>query len=81
MKDEIEAFNPDFIVMFGDDQYENFKEDIIPPFCVMAYDEYVSYPFKRAPCRRGNVWNEPEDHAIKMRGKPEVAKWLTTPAH
>ena len=77
MKAEIEAFNPDFIVMFGDDQYENFKEDIIPPFCVMAYDEYVSYPFKRS-MPVGNVWGEPEDHAITMRGKPEVAKWLTS---
>ena len=29
---EIDAFKPDFILMWGDDQYENFKEDIIPPF-------------------------------------------------
>ena len=26
--------------MFGDDQYENFKEDIVPPFAVLAYDEH-----------------------------------------
>ena len=32
LRAEIEAFNPDFILMFGDDQYENFTEDIIPPF-------------------------------------------------
>ena len=77
MKEEIKAFNPDFILMFGDDQYENFKDDIIPPFCVMAYDEYVSYPFKR-PMPAGNVWGEPDDHPIKMQGRPEIAKWLTT---
>jgi hypothetical protein len=27
----IDDFAPDLIVMWGDDQYENFKEDIIPP--------------------------------------------------
>ena len=77
MKGEIEAFNPDFIVMFGDDQYENFKEDIIPPFCVLAYDEYVSYPFKRGFMPGRNVWGEPEDHPIKMRSNPKAARWLT----
>jgi hypothetical protein len=36
----LDDFNPDFIIMFGDDQYENFKEDLLPPFCVYANDEY-----------------------------------------
>src|SRR5829696_5755860 len=30
----IDEFNPDVVVMWGDDQYENFKEDIVPPFAV-----------------------------------------------
>src|SRR5439155_1366694 len=34
----LDDFAPDFVVVWGDDQYENFKEDIIPPFCVLAYD-------------------------------------------
>jgi hypothetical protein len=28
-RQEIDAFAPDFIVIWGDDQYENFKEDVI----------------------------------------------------
>ncbi len=28
----IDEFKPDFVVIWGDDQYENFKEDIVPPF-------------------------------------------------
>jgi len=32
----LDDFAPDFVVVWGDDQYENFKEDIIPPFCVLA---------------------------------------------
>ena len=73
---EIEAFNPDFILMFGDDQYENFIEDIIPPFCVMAYDDLTSYPFKGGRRGNANVWGEPADHPIKMQSRPAIAKWL-----
>jgi len=29
--EELDKFNPDFVVIWGDDQYENFKEAIIPP--------------------------------------------------
>src|SRR5205814_10055598 len=28
----LDAFDPDFIVIWGDDQYENFKEDVVPPY-------------------------------------------------
>ena len=27
----IDDFGPDSIIIFGDDQYENFKEDCVPP--------------------------------------------------
>jgi hypothetical protein len=76
MRAEIEAFNPDFILMFGDDQYENFTEDIIPPFCVMAYDDLTSYPFKGGRRGNANVWDEPADHPIKVQSRPAIAKWL-----
>lgn len=35
----LDAFNPDFVLIFGDDQYENFREDGVAPFCVFALDE------------------------------------------
>src|SRR2546427_7515986 len=76
LRAEIQAFDPDFILMFGDDQYENFTDDIIPPFCVMAFADLTSHLFKGGRRGRSNVWNEPEDHAIKMRSNPDVAKWL-----
>jgi hypothetical protein len=75
MKAEIEAFNPDFIVMFGDDQYENFKEDIIPPFCVLAYDKIEFTPFKRTR-GRPNIWGEPEDKVFKFDGHQEAGRYL-----
>ena len=30
----LDDFNPDFVLVWGDDQYENFKEDIVPAFCL-----------------------------------------------
>jgi hypothetical protein len=46
--------------MFGDDQYENFKEDIVPPFAVLAYEDHDIQPWKhrRTP---DNPWGEPVD--------------------
>ncbi|HLY63954.1 MAG TPA: extradiol ring-cleavage dioxygenase [Chloroflexota bacterium] len=35
----IDDFRPDVVVIFGDDQYENFREDVLPPFCIFAMDE------------------------------------------
>ena len=80
LRDEIEAFNPDFVLIWGDDQYENFKEDIIPPFCILAYDEIVCQPFAGEGTFSGksNVWKEPVDKEFKYRGHPEAARFLTS---
>ena len=33
--DALDEFAPDVVVVWGDDQYENFREEVIPPFCVL----------------------------------------------
>ena len=80
LRDEIEAFNPDFVLIWGDDQYENFREDIIPPFCILAYDEIVCQPFSGdgAVSGKSNVWKEPVDKEFKYRGHAEAARFLTS---
>jgi len=83
MKEEIKAFNPDFILMFGDDQYENFKEDLVPPFSVYICDQFETQPFTRRrilPDGRQvqNVWGDPDDKVFLHRGHPEGAKYLTS---
>ena len=67
IREEIDAFKPDLIVMWGDDQYENFKEDIISPFCVLAYDKLAFTPFTRLR-GRPNIWGEPEDKVFNNPG-------------
>lgn len=77
IRQEIDAFEPDFILIWGDDQYENFKEDVIPPFCVLAYDKLEFQPFKRLR-GRPNIWGEPEDKVFANPGARAAGRYLTT---
>ncbi len=76
----LDDFQPDLVVIFGDDQYENFREDIIPPFCVYVADEFQSKPYARgrggAP--QPNVWSEPSDKVLVTKGHRDAAKYLVT---
>ena len=74
---ELDAFKPDVVLVWGDDQYENFKEDIIPAFCVMAHDEYECRPFAmNSGATRPNVWDEPAEKTFRYKGHPS-ARYLT----
>ncbi len=69
---QIDEFCPDFIVVWGDDQYENFREDIIPPYCIYAHE---SFEFGIPP---NNVWNEPADKRFRATGDVTAAKYLAS---
>jgi Catalytic LigB subunit of aromatic ring-opening dioxygenase len=70
----IDEFNPDVLLVWGDDQYENFKEDIIPPYALLAYGDIETQPWQKFPWP--NVWNEPKDQVHTVRGRPDIARWL-----
>ena len=79
LRAELDEFNPDFVVIWGDDQYENFREDIIPPFCVLAYDDFHCQPFDSGNgTARRNVWQEPVDTVFRYRGHKNGARALAT---
>ncbi|MBI3330443.1 MAG: extradiol ring-cleavage dioxygenase [Nitrospinae bacterium] len=75
IREEIDAFKPDFILMWGDDQYENFREDIIPPFCVLAYEKLEFKPYHRLR-GRPNIWGEPEDKVFTSPGQHAAGRFL-----
>ena len=77
LRDEIDAFRPDLIVMWGDDQYENFQDDLIPPFCVLAYDTLAFQPFARLG-KRPNIWGEPGDKVFTWPGQPVAGRFLAS---
>jgi hypothetical protein len=75
----LDQFDPDAIVMFGDDQYENFREDLIPQFAVYIQDRFDTQPLKRG--RLGlapspNVWGLPTDAVVSAPGSPAAARLL-----
>jgi hypothetical protein len=77
----LDAFEPDAVIIWGDDQYENFKEDLIPPFAVLAYGDLDLYPWNDAQTSsmmkgRANVWGEGASARYRLRGRPDIAKHL-----
>jgi hypothetical protein len=73
----IDDFAPDAVIVFGDDQYENFKEDVIPPFNMYCMDSFATAPFgflKGAP----NIWNAPADHQFDVPGAGNLARELAS---
>lgn len=71
----LEEFNPDFIIVWGDDQYERFRENCVPAFCVIAADSFDIKPWEDQ--RKPNLWGEAEDHTVTIPGNRAAAKWLT----
>ena len=79
----LDAFRPDAVVIWGDDQYENFKEDAIPPFAILAFDDLDLYPWDHAQASsmmkgKANVWGEDASKHYRLRGRPDIAKHLVT---
>jgi hypothetical protein len=74
----LDAFAPDVVVIWGDDQYENFKEDVVPAFCVMAYESIEHRPWAEGHWRTArNAWDEPADTTFVYKGHRAAAKALT----
>jgi len=75
----LDDFKPDFVVIWGDDQYENFREGLVPPFCVYGLDDDLDIrPWKHGyGSGRPNRWNEPEDFSFPLHGHRNGAKHLT----
>ncbi len=83
VRERLDAFKPDVVLMFGDDQYENFQEDVIPAFTVCAFDDLEMQPWAHAlgsamVLGRENVWNEGPEKRYLLRGRRDIAKQLAT---
>ena len=75
-REAIDAFKPDFVVIFGDDQYENFREEGVPSFCVFLQEETESHPFHRYMAGDTNIWGEGKDTVVKTKGHKAGASYL-----
>jgi hypothetical protein len=73
----LDAFKPDVIIMWGDDQHENFQEDLIPPFAVLAYEDQEIEPWHDRE-ENDNPWGEARDKKFRVRGHREAGRYLAT---
>jgi len=80
LRQALDEFRPEVVVIFGDDQYENFREDLIAPFAVYLLPEFHTTPFQtdlgREP--QPNVWGEPLDKQFHYSGHPAAGRYLAT---
>jgi hypothetical protein len=77
VRDEIEQFSPDLLLIFGDDQYENFREDLIPPYSILAFPDRTIRPYEsKMGTMFASYWDEPHDYEVTVRGRPDVGRWL-----
>ena len=75
----LDDFAPDVVLIWGDDQYENFREEIIPPFCVLAYESIEHRPWAEGWwLTTGNAWDEPKDTTFAYKGHRPAGKALAT---
>ncbi len=74
----LDEFEPDLVVVWGDDQYENFREEVVPPFCVLAYGD-LEVPAFEVMNERGspNAWGRPADMTLTLHGDVEASRRLT----
>jgi hypothetical protein len=75
----LDAFKPDVVVIWGDDQYENFHEDVVPAFCVYIEEEFHCQPWSGGSGLgvTNNVWGEAADWTLSVPGHWRAAKDLT----
>jgi hypothetical protein len=64
VREALDEFNPDVVIMWGDDQYELFREEIIPSFSVLAFNETTVHPFAHG---RPNIWGEGPETEVTIK--------------
>lgn len=69
LRDFFQAAKPDLVVMFGDDQRENFHDTNMPPFCVYTGNSTFGYPWKLLK----TVFHEEPGPRFDVTCNPDVA--------
>lgn len=72
LRDALQRAKPDVVVIFGDDQLENFTADAMPPFAMFAGDATFGYPFKLLK----DYWGESPGERVEVKGDRALADVL-----
>ena len=75
-RQQLDDFNPDLVIVFGDDQYENFREDGVPAFQINCFESFEAKPGARQAqpqCLERGV-----GHGVPLQANRRAAKHLVT---
>ena len=75
LREKLDAFKPDLMIIVGDDQAENFLRDNLPTFCLYTGSELEGYPFHR-PGGKINLWDAPQDTKYTFRAPETFAQGM-----
>ncbi|MDA1215641.1 MAG: extradiol ring-cleavage dioxygenase [Chloroflexi bacterium] len=78
LRQAIDDFNPDVVLIWSKEQMENFGEDCMPPFCVYAYEDMDIQPHHRFASMCPTIWGEDENTKVPIKGARLMGKYLTT---
>jgi aromatic ring-opening dioxygenase catalytic subunit (LigB family) len=73
LREKLLSWNPDVILVVGDDQAENFRRENLPTFCLYTGSEVDGYPFHR-PGGKVNLWNAPQDAKYSFKTPAPLAR-------
>ena len=73
LRDKLQSWGPDLMIVIGDDQAENFLRDNLPTFCVYTGADVLGYPFHR-PGAKVNLWDAAPDAEYSFRCPDQFAR-------
>ena len=80
LRKKFEDAKPDVILVFGDDQIEQFDFNNFPPFAIFAGDEFEGYKTLPrqgiVPGSRGDWYPKTDEHWVKVKAAPDLAREL-----
>jgi hypothetical protein len=79
LRKELDAFEPDLILIWGDDQYENYKRECVPPMAIGIFDSLKSRPYalgRGVFSTEENFWNAKPDDELTIAGHRPAATQL-----
>jgi hypothetical protein len=80
IRQALDEFQPDAVIVWGDDQYENYREELVPAFSVLAFDQLTIRPFQPRPGRtfQPNIWGLGQETEMELTGNKKIAKYVVT---
>ncbi len=73
LRDKLHQWEPEAVIVIGDDQAENFLRDNLPTFCLYTGNQVEGYPFHR-PGGKVNLWEAPQDARYSFKCPEKFAR-------